>query len=111
MAFEVASVCLKAGAKRFGAPERKVMQQKTQVQEQTQTEEHPKVFVNNRPISSQPKQKQVVSQQPVLQSDVPLHESQIPADESKSEASASETPASPPSDWLKPKIFKSSSLL
>lgn len=111
MAFEVASVCLKAGAKRFGAPERKVTQPKMQMQDHVGEEEHPKVFVNNRPVSSQPKHNQTVSQQPVLQSDSPSHESQVPADEPKPEAPAPGAPASPPSDWLKPKIFKSSSLL
>lgn len=102
MAFEVASVCLKAGAKRFGVA--------TQVTRAV--EEPPKVFVGNQPIpvgTSQPKNTPVGMEPTTTIPAEPAHGSEpvfapaLPQDEKK--------PASPPSDWLKPKIFKSSSLL
>ncbi len=84
MAFEVASVCLKAGAKRFGiagAP----------------AASEPKVFVNNEPI---PAGKSAEEALPVVEQPTVSQ----PADDGKK-------PEPPPSDWLKPKIFKSSGSL
>lgn len=81
MAFEVASVCLKAGAKRFGVAS-------AQPQQPT-----PQVFVNNQPVMPQsaPQPVEPAAAQPVV------------------EPKLAETPvAKPPADWLKPKIFKSS---
>lgn len=88
MAFEVASVCLKAGALRFGI-----------ATDSVRTSEEPKVFVGNQPIPVSPSlpKPPTLSVEPV---------SSIPV-----EPEPSPKPASPPSDWLKPKIFKSSSLL
>lgn len=84
MAFEVASVCLKAGAKRFGVetPAQAPVPVPTvpQVAPQPMIQSgQPRVFVNNQPVT--PPQ----------------------TDDKK--------PAQPPSDWLKPKIFKSSGTL
>jgi len=112
MAFEVASVCLKAGAKRFGAPDRKAPQQTAKTQA-VPVEEQPKVFVNNQPVSPQDKQQKDESQNPVLSSGAPTQEPAALSKEHKPEPKVTETgaPATPPSDWLKPKIFKSSSLL
>lgn len=99
MAFEVASVCLKAGAKRFGAPDDSarraapaaVSGSVTDIPVLTpkpvQTE--PKVYINNNPVSQQAAPQQTV--QPPSATPVPVQ--------------------SPPDDWLKPKIFKSSTLL
>lgn len=80
MAFEVASVCLKAGAKRFGV--------ETPVSQPTQTvaapvPEEPKVFVGNQPVPLNP----------------------------APQTDGAQNPVQPPSDWLKPKIFKSSGSL
>lgn len=91
MAFEVASVCLKAGAKRFGISE-----------SPRAAAEEPKVFVNNQPAPPSAVQAQKVhtpiAQVPAAGPAVEVH------DEPKKQSE-------PPSDWLKPKIFKSSSLL
>lgn len=99
MAFEVASVCLKAGAKRFGVAE----PVRAGVAE-------PKVFVNNQPIpvAEPSKISTPIAEQPVaakVQSGLAAEpKTQTIPQENKSTAQ-------PPSDWLKPKIFKSSSLL
>jgi nanoRNase/pAp phosphatase (c-di-AMP/oligoRNAs hydrolase) len=96
MAFEVASVCLKAGAKRFGVATPVVAQ----------------------PVIATPAPVTEVVQQPVA---VPAPISPAPAaevsqpqvvvDMPKVEATSSVAPKTPPpSDWLKPKIFKSSSV-
>jgi nanoRNase/pAp phosphatase (c-di-AMP/oligoRNAs hydrolase) len=99
MAFEVASVCLKAGAKRFGIAE----SVRGGVAE-------PKVFVNNQPIPvAEPSHISTqIAEQPAVIKPQSEHvaepKAQVMPQENKS-------PAQPPSDWLKPKIFKSSSLL
>lgn len=97
MAFEVASVCLKAGAKRFGVTAPAAVR----------TTEEPKIFVGNQPVNSTPAPKS--NSIPVEPAAVPAapsaaHEAPVVSDDTKK-------PATPPSDWLKPKIFKSSSLL
>ncbi len=100
MAFEVASVCLKAGAKRFGVADdstrRAVPAAVTggpvtdiPVVTPKPVQSEPKVYINNNPVSSPS-----VPQQTVQPPSAP---------------SAPVTP--PPDDWLKPMIFKSSTLL
>lgn len=98
MAFEVASVCLKAGAKRFGIHST----------ESPRVTEEPKIFVGNQPVtpsSSQPKSPtvQVNPTEATVIEPAHVQEPVVPEDTKK--------PVTPPSDWLKPKIFKSSSLL
>ena len=91
MAFEVASVCLKAGAKRFG------------VADAPRANPEPKVFVNSQPVaiaSAPSKINTPIAEQPAA-SPAPV----VVSEEPKTGSEA------PPSDWLKPKIFKSSSLL
>ena len=106
MAFEVASVCLKAGAKRFGIASSQA----------PRAVEEPKVFVGNQPITvstPQPKTPPAAAE-PVTTSPVaaPAHESHQPPQQSPTASSEDgKKPMSPPSDWLKPKIFKSSSLV
>lgn len=102
MAFEVASVCLKAGAKRFGveapspAPagsgQAPAPIPLPTVPQPAPQPAQPQVFVENRPVASEPVQSPA---QPVPQ----------PASD------GNKKPAQPPSDWLKPKIFKSSGTL
>lgn len=100
MAFEVASVCLKAGARRFGIHKdqpavvepisRPEPQPQPTVLPATQaTAPEPRIFVNKQPVAPQ-------NEQPEPQA--------APAVDGKK-------PAQPPSDWLKPKIFKSSGSL
>jgi len=97
MAFEVASVCLKAGGKRFGVPQPAQQTQKEQPaapvvpmqpEEPQKPAEEPKIFVNNQPV-----QPTNTNQRPQQQTSYPGHVQ------------------SPPDDWLKPKIFKSSGTL
>lgn len=101
MAFEVASVCLKAGAKRFG------------IHEASRTVEEPKVFVGNQPIpvSSSPAKAIPVVDEPVTT--IPVSQTHTPAPVTPAPVMQEEgkKPSAPPSDWLKPKIFKSSSLI
>lgn len=98
MAFEVASVCLKAGAKRFGVI----------AAESPRVTEEPKIFVGNQPVTPNvPQQKSA----PVQVSPGPSTvEESAPVPEPAA-AEENKKPVPPPSDWLKPKIFKSSSLL
>jgi len=99
MAFEVASVCLKAGAKRFGVAGH---------QPPVMAEE-PKVFVNKQPVTSAtPAPIQSPIQEQPMAAPVPVPMSEPKASQTMDE---SKKPVAPPSDWLKPKIFKSSSLL
>lgn len=115
MAFEVASVCLKAGAKRFGVDNPVVAQPQTSVQPQP---------VISTPIQQQLTPTFVAPQvQPVVETAVqeqpmsftppapqPQVNQPLPAQAGLTGVPApSKTP--PPSDWLKPKIFKSSSSL
>lgn len=93
MAFEVASVCLKAGAKRFGMPE------------PVKATEEPKVFVNNQPIVSGGASPAAHAEPEARPIETPI----APSAPQGAEQAAS--PPVPPSDWLKPKIFKSSTLL
>lgn len=97
MAFEVASVCLKAGAKRFGIAAASAPRQA----------EEPKIFVGNQPVNSSPSPKS--NPVPVEPAAVSLAAS--PAQETPVVSDDTKKPNVPPSDWLKPKIFKSSSLL
>jgi len=99
MAFEVASVCLKAGAKRFGI-----------TANAPRATSEPKVYVGNKPVEDK-HPAPVLDVTPVQAPSVPpavMHETKpavgSPQDEGKK-------PVNPPSDWLKPKIFKSSSLV
>ena len=78
MAFEVASVCLKAGAKRFNA-----------IDEGRRAQAPAANPVTNIPVSAP-------SAQPVMTQSAPVHETPVPQ---------SANPKEPPSDWLKPKIF------
>ncbi len=97
MAFEVASVCLKAGAKRFGietpfvaAPQpisTPIAPQPMQAEPVAQ----PKIFVNNQPVAPTVQEPAPQPQQPPVQD--------------------GQKATQPPSDWLKPKIFKSSGSL
>lgn len=99
MAFEVASVCLKAGAKRFG------------ISESPREGTEPKVFINNQPVpvSSEPaKINTPIAHEPLPP---PAPVMAPPEPKMNTDVSENKTPAQPPSDWLKPKIFKSSSLL
>lgn len=98
MAFEVASVCLKAGAKRFG------------ISESPRETTEPKVFVNNQPI---PVAEPSPINTPIAQQPQVMVQQVAAPSEPKTivQPEASKTPVAPPSDWLKPKIFKSSSLL
>ncbi len=102
MAFEVASVCLKAGAKRFGVADA----------ESPHVTIEPKVFINSQPVPivSEPVKINTPIAEQAAASPVPVA---VPAELKIGGAVAPEnkTPAPPPSDWLKPKIFKSSSLL
>jgi nanoRNase/pAp phosphatase (c-di-AMP/oligoRNAs hydrolase) len=96
MAFEVASVCLKAGAKRFGvsapvaapAPVAPIASAPAPAP-QTAEPMTPHIFIGGQPA-------------------VPVK----PTIETKPQAApapvAPAVPSQPPSDWLKPKIFKSS---
>ena len=84
MAFEVASVCLKAGAKRFNA-----------IDEGRRAQAPAANPVTNIPVSAP-------SAQPVMTQSAPVHETPVPQ---------SANPKEPPSDWLKPKIFKGSGSL
>ncbi len=102
MAFEVASVCLKAGAKRFGV-----------AVETSRAVEEPKVFVGNQPIpvsTPQPKAPPVSVEPSTTIQATPIHESQSQPSPITHQEDGKK-PMSPPSDWLKPKIFKSSSLV
>ena len=97
MAFEVASVCLKAGAQRFGVSGPVVAQQPVVQSGQ----------VISTPIQEQQPPTFVAPQvQPVVQPAVQPTQIDLPP----SVVTETVTPKSPPpSDWLKPKIFKSSS--
>jgi len=119
MAFEVASVCLKAGAKRFGveAPIKSeqapapVQASAPAVEPPTQSgqavQPEPQVFVGKRPVAPEPP---VQSGQPVAPQVAP--QPVVQSDGNKpGPASMPGKPATPPSDWLKPKIFKSSGTL
>lgn len=83
MAFEVASVCLKAGGKRFGV----------------------KADVRRTPNETAPS----VPVAPVSQPVAPPQSAVVPP--KPPEDKPQEPPKAPPSDWLKPKIFKSSGQL
>ncbi len=108
MAFEVASVCLKAGAKRFGVEGPVVLQPLPQ----TQSQSVPQAQSQPQPVISTPIQQQSVPTfvapqvQPVVQPAIQPTQIDMPP----SVVTEPVTPKSPPpSDWLKPKIFKSSS--
>jgi nanoRNase/pAp phosphatase (c-di-AMP/oligoRNAs hydrolase) len=115
MAFEVASVCLKAGAARFG------MKPVSPVVEQPESEDssvpaietpvaptipvtstsnspEPKIFVNNQPISPGT-------------SPTKIQEEHNAAEPQKVNGTQTNKANQPPSEWLKPKIFKSSGSL
>lgn len=104
MAFEVASVCLKAGAKRFGVetshtsdsimPEPVVAEPVVRPEPEAKQEPtpEPRIFVNKQPITPAASPTEDVSHEPPI-------------------AENGKKPAQPPSDWLKPKIFKSSGSL
>lgn len=88
MAFEVASVCLKAGAKRFGIAE----------------DSH-----RSAPAAASPATDIPASTHAPVQPMVAPQTQSIPQTNMPQQVVSPSTP--PPSDWLKPKIFKSSSLL
>lgn len=103
MAFEVASVCLKAGGKRFGVPAAAAPQpaqasapapMPASTPAPVVTE--PKIFVNNKPISAEPVSRPAPQQAP---------------QPTQSQSAAVPQKQQPPEDWLKPKIFKSSGSL
>lgn len=98
MAFEVASVCLKAGAKRFGVESPVV-----QPAPVAPLGEVPPVQASVVEVTPEP---QVVPQPPAV-SQTPVH-IDMPA-VAKVEPVVEVPVTPPPSDWLKPKIFKSSS--
>lgn len=141
MAFEVASVCLKAGATRFGVEPPKqtqAVQQSSQVTQSApvQTTQapvveipqgiprpvqetampqvapavsapvaEPKIYVNNKPVSpgqvvEEPKRPESKKQEETSS----VQPGQVPQQPAGK-------PVTPPSDWLKPKIFKSSGSL
>lgn len=92
MAFEVASVCVKAGAVRFGAAPRPVTAQTTQVADVPVKE-------STAPMTTIAPQVPQVPHAPTL-------------DNNHSVEKPQGNPATPPpAEWLKPKIFKSSSLV
>jgi len=107
MAFEVASVCLKAGAKRFGVHE------SSPVIEEPKIVEEPKVFVGNQPIPVTPTYAKTVSVSNEPMTTIPVSQTHAPIPVAHAPVSQEEEkkPTTPPSDWLKPKIFKSSSLV
>lgn len=82
MAFEVASVCVKAGAKRFGAPD-----------------------VTPAAVGQMPPAADTIVMQPALQPVVSAPITDIRPDSSVGPVGK---PTPPPAEWLKPKIFKSS---
>ena len=123
MAFEVASVCLKAGAKRFGVDSPTVLQplSQTQPQSDSQMQSQPQQVIST-PIQQQPVTTFVAPQvqsvvetpvqrmQPIVQPthiDMPQVINVEPSASIEPAPVAPKTP--PPSDWLKPKIFKNSS--
>lgn len=91
MAFEVASVCLKAGAKRF-AP--------------AAGEGLPLTLTPGQAIPAVPRQPPQVAPQPVARPAVPP-----PPVTPAAPTAGPQPPAPAPADWLKPKIFKSSGSL
>ncbi len=113
MAFEVASVCLKAGAKRFGMADdgarRSTPVITTPIQQtvppaavsapqttpRPTVAEEPKIYINNNPVTPQP-------------ATPPAQPTQSPAPSQPAQEAPSKQP---PDDWLKPKIFKSSNPL
>ncbi len=116
MAFEVASVCMKAGAKRFGAEPAPVQRPAQQVQQQpTRMPEPAPVRPQEVPDTAVPEPRIYVNKQPVAteQRPEPVQKQQTPqpAPAPVQEAADGKKPAQPPSDWLKPKIFKSSGSL
>jgi nanoRNase/pAp phosphatase (c-di-AMP/oligoRNAs hydrolase) len=97
MAFEVASVCLKAGAKRFGASDdgRRFA---------SQPASSPSM---DMPMSAQPAPQPVATD---IQAQVaPMPQQHVQPQQSHTPQPPQ--PKQPPSDWLKPKIFKSSGQL
>lgn len=92
-AFEVASVAVKAGGKRFMT----TPQQTVQVAQDTTSKTQPSIDVKP--------QKQVVTQPEEQMS--PLVQPQ----DKVQDRTQGKTPVQAPADWLKPKIFKSSTLL
>lgn len=124
MAFEVASVCLKAGAKRFGVdapqqPQPKVEpisqpkadrpMDETPVSSPQPITSEPQIFVGNRPVAPEPP---IQSGPSVAQPSTPSIPQPVmhPANGS-GQGDGSKKPVQPPQDWLKPKIFKSSGSL
>jgi len=124
MAFEVASVCMKAGGKRFGLPETAVQQPavpapqtvipQTAPAPQPVVTGEPKIYVQNKPVTPgkpEPVRKQEeVRVAPVPQARPEERGGTDPAAAVQS-APQENKPQNPPDDWLKPKIFKSSGSL
>ncbi len=117
MAFEVASVCLKAGAKRFGieAPKIETPSQGQAPMPEQQVSE-PKVFVNSQPVpigsthqATEPSEAPLPTKEPVTSP--PVGEPEPATTASPAPVDGSKKISQPPSDWLKPKIFKSSGSL
>lgn len=122
MAFEVASVCLKAGGKRFGVPDtqQRPQQQFSQpqpqsapvVEEAVQVEpaKEPKIFVNNKPVEPvKTGQRPQTPMQSGQTSDRPKPQAPSASPgQAPTQMDESKKPTEPPDDWLKPKIFKSS---
>lgn len=95
MAFEVASVCLKAGAKRFGVKE----EVRRPVAAAAPATEIPAAPVQSAPV------------QPIAPQANPEPEHKEPPQQQPQVQPQQTGTKNPPSDWLKPKIFKSSGSL
>ncbi len=93
MAFEVASVCLKAGAKRFGMPE-------DNQRIAAPTAPSPMTDIPVAAPVQAPQATPTMQTQSVPQTQAP-----------QTMSTENGNPKQPPSDWLKPKIFKSSGSL
>jgi len=109
MAFEVASVCLKAGAQRFGVSGPVIPQQIAQPSIQpTQPVVQSCPVISTSIQEQQPPTFVAPQVQPVVQ---PTHIDmpQVVNGEPTAPVVPATPKTPPPSDWLKPKIFKSSS--
>jgi nanoRNase/pAp phosphatase (c-di-AMP/oligoRNAs hydrolase) len=116
MAFEVASVCLKAQAKRFGVDQPATFTQAPQPQFQGSPQ--PVVQSMSAPVQAtqsftKPQttipQTQPVQNKPVTQPQQPQQRPQAPQPQQTQQPQQQPQPQKqPPSEWLKPKIYKSS---
>jgi nanoRNase/pAp phosphatase (c-di-AMP/oligoRNAs hydrolase) len=100
MAFEVASVCVKAGAKRFGVAQASVAPAATQTAD----------VIVKEPVMEAPQTVVPMEQPAVAPVVVPAESPKVEPVVAPVEAKPADPHAPPPAEWLKPKIFKSSNL-